>query len=55
MFCPYVRKLCTRATIIKYNQDNIEEGSIVSEYYQNEECKKEQCGVWNEGKCNFKI
>lgn len=53
MFCPYVRKTFTRATIIHYNNDDIEDGSVVHEIYTNAECKKEECGAWNDGKCCF--
>lgn len=53
MFCPYVRKIYTRITGIGYNEDNIENSSIVHEIYTNEECKKEECGAWYEGRCRY--
>ena len=53
MFCPYVRKVWTRATHIDYDDEMIERGSIVSEYYINEECRKEECGAWYEGRCRY--
>ena len=51
--CPYVTKYCTRATIIAYDEDMIEQGSIISEQFVNEECKKEQCGAWYGGRCRY--
>lgn len=53
MFCPYVRKSYLRATAIHYNEDVVEDGSLVFEKYQNETCKKEKCGAWCDGKCNY--
>lgn len=53
MICPYLKKYYTRATIIKYNEDNIEEGSIISEQFVNEECKKKECGAWYKGRCRY--
>lgn len=53
MFCPYIRKVWTRATYIDYDDEMVERGSVVSEYYINEECKKEECGVWSEGRCKY--
>lgn len=53
MFCPYVRKYYTRATLIDYDEENIEKGSIISEQYINEECKKEECGAWFDGRCRY--
>lgn len=53
MFCPYVRKTYTRMTGIHYNDDELEDGSIIHETYTNMECQKEQCGVWNEGRCRY--
>ena len=53
MFCPYVRSVYTRATMIDYDEDNIEVGSIISEQYVNAECKKEECGAWYEGRCRY--
>lgn len=53
MFCPYIRKYFTRAILINYDEDMIEQGSIVSEQYINEECKKEECGAWYDGKCHY--
>lgn len=53
MFCPYVRKSYLRATAIHYNEDVVEDGSLVFEKYENQPCKKEECGVWNNGKCNY--
>lgn len=51
MFCPYVRKTYTRLAIVHYNEDSIEDGSVIHEKYTNEECKKEKCGAWYEGRC----
>lgn len=53
MFCPYVRKTYTRLTNIHYNDDDIEDGSIVREMYTNAECKEEECGAWSEGRCRY--
>jgi len=53
MFCPYVRKTCTRITKIAYNDQESENGSIVHEMYTNAECKKEECGAWYDGRCNY--
>ena len=53
MFCPYVRKSYTRYVAIHYNEDEIEDGSILHEAYSQAECKKEQCGAWNEGRCRY--
>lgn len=53
MFCPYVRKTYTRATGIHYNEEEIEDGSIIYEQFTNMECQKEQCGVWYDGRCRY--
>lgn len=53
MFCPYVRKSYMRLTGIGYNEEMAENGSLVYEHFENEECKKEQCGVWFEGRCRY--
>lgn len=53
MLCPYVRKYYTRVTLIDYDEENIEKGSIISEQYINEECKKEKCGAWFDGRCRY--
>jgi len=55
MFCPYVRKSYMRLTGIAYNDDMVENGSLVFEKYENEECKKEECGVWVEGRCKYTL
>lgn len=54
MFCPYVRKTYCRFTGIHYNGDSIEDGSVICETFENAECLKEQCGVWYEGRCNYR-
>ncbi len=53
MLCPYVRKYYTRTTLIDYDDENIEKGSIISEQYINERCKKEECGAWYDGRCRY--
>ena len=53
MFCPYCQKTYTKATLIKYNEDNVEQGHILSEYYGYYECQKEKCGAWHRGRCRY--
>lgn len=53
MFCPYVKRGWTRGTVISYNEEGQETGSIISESYIIEECKKEECGVWHDGRCKY--
>ena len=53
MFCPYVVKTCIKAVVIGYDEENIEKGSIVSEQFIHEDCHKEQCGAWCEGRCTY--
>lgn len=55
MFCPYVRNGYMRTTLIKYDENENENGSYIAENYTNAECVKEQCGVWYDGKCNYKM
>lgn len=55
MFCPYVQSAYTRITLISYNGEGNENGSIIHENYINKECRKEQCGAWHKGKCNYKV
>ncbi len=54
MFCPYIQSTFIRTTLISYNNAGNENGSVISENYINKECKKEQCGAWYKGKCNFR-
>ena len=51
--CPYVRRSDMRYAYINYNDDGVENGSLVVENYENEECQREKCGAWYDGKCNF--
>lgn len=53
MFCPYVRKSYIKFAGIHYNNEQIEDGHLIIENYTNEECKKEQCGAWYEGRCRY--
>ena len=53
MICPYLLKIYTRATIINYDENNIEQGSIVSEQYAREDCKQKECGAWYRGRCRY--
>lgn len=53
MFCPYVRKTYTKITGIHYNEDEIEDRSIIHEEFSNMECKKAECGAWNDGRCRY--
>ena len=53
MFCPYIRNTYIRAIAIGYNDEMIENGSVLIEKYINEECKREKCGAWYEGRCRF--
>ena len=53
MFCPYLRKEYIRFTGISYNRDMLEDGSIIYEQYINKECKKEKCGAYYNGRCNY--
>lgn len=53
MFCPYVRKTYTRITGIHYNVDEVEDGSVIHEEFSNMECKKAECGAWNDGRCRY--
>lgn len=55
MFCPYIRSSCSRIAVISYNQEGNENGSILTEHYANMDCKKEECGAWYMGKCNYKM
>ena len=55
MFCPYVRNGCFRTTLIKYDENGSEIGSVIGENYTNSECKKEECGVWHNNRCNYKM
>lgn len=56
MFCPYVRNACIRTTLIKYDNEGNENGSYyIAESYINAECVKEECGVWCNGKCNYRM
>ena len=54
MFCPYCQKTYTKATVIKYNEDNVEQGHVLSEYYGYYEYQQEKCGAWHRGKCRYK-
>ena len=53
MICTYLLKIYTRATIINYDENNIEQGSIVSEQYAREDCKQKECGAWYRGRCRY--
>lgn len=53
MFCPYVRKTYTRITGIGYDENCIENCSVIHEIFSNETCKKEECGAWYEGRCRY--
>ena len=53
--CPYLRNSYVRIAFISYDQDGNEVGSVLSENYLNAECQREKCGVWYDGKCNYKI
>lgn len=53
MFCPYIRKSYIKFTGIHYNSEQVEDGHLIIENFTNEECKKEECGVWNEGRCRY--
>lgn len=55
MFCSYVRNACIRTTLIKYDNEGNENGSYIAESYINAECVKEECGVWCNGKCNYRM
>lgn len=54
MFCPYLIKSSTVATIINKDVDGDETGSIIFEHYGHYDCVREECGAWYDGKCNFK-
>ena len=53
MFCPYNQRKQVVITCFVYNENGQEIGSIVQNTFQNMECTKEQCGVWNEGRCRY--
>lgn len=59
MFCPYVRKKYVRISGIHYKDEidsdvALEDGSIIYEEFENMKCKKDKCGVWNNGKCGYR-
>ena len=53
MFCPYCQKTYAKVVKISLNEDNIEQGHILSEYYGYYECQKEKCGAWYKGRCRY--
>lgn len=54
MFCPYIRKTHTVLTLYGYDENNIDRGSLVQEYFTNEKCRKKKCGAYYRGKCRYK-
>lgn len=45
MFCPYMMKNYTKATLIDINAEGIEKGHVIYENYQYHECRKKECGA----------
>jgi len=53
MICPYTFKTIKLLTQNTYNDDNLQEQTVLVETRDFAECQENNCAVWINGKCNY--